>query len=535
MHTDHAAARRALLFALGAALTASGASPAAAVTAADTPLPRDGIYRSLKVDEVPSAYVVLVDTSSSMQDRGPDGAPLYATVKRRLDAFLKTLTPADEVAVVTFGRATSVVHPMSPVRTKGGGSLFAKGLPATATESASDHGSGLEAAAEQLNRSTAPVGAVLLLTDGAVNAPGSPYERQGTSAWKRLKERYSAMGTNRKIVGYGVPLAEGTRVGEVLGGAFGAPRILPVDPAALGTQLGVTKDQVRAEKAVSVLRADEGKGVAVTVDGEGVRTPRSGAVTLATGDRTGARSRTVRVTLASKTRHVPLRVTLRTAAAPDGPGVDVDGAGRPVDLAPGQSRTVELKLTWNQDPEFSLIPGARDFRAGLGLRADVSSPWTPAVRSSLGYAKFTTGGPTVTDVDLVGTVPGRAPGWFYPLVLLVALLGGAAAWRAYKRRNPTLSGALVVTDLRTGSRQTLVLRGREVSEETDAGDVRARITVRGRHEGGRLVLVLRCDREAPRPGGERLRDSGTCELGKSTVLCGIGFSHETGSQAVVMQ
>ncbi|MCZ7457874.1 vWA domain-containing protein [Streptomyces sp. WMMC940] len=535
MHTFHATARRALPLALGAALAAPGAPAATALPAADAPLPREGIYRSLKVDEVPAAYVVLIDTSSSMQDRGPDGAPLYATVKRRLDAFLRTLTPADEVAVVTFGRATSVIHPMSPVKAKGGGSLFAKGLPATATESASDHGSALEAAAEQLNRSTAPVGAVLLLTDGAVNAPGSPYERQDAPAWKRLKERYSAMGTNRKIVGYGVPLAEGTRVGEVLGGAFGAPRILPVDPAALGTQLGVAKDQVRAEKAVSVLRTDEGRGVAVSVEGEGVRRPGPGAVTLATGDRTGARSRTVRVTLSSEARHVPLRVVLRAAAERGGPDVDVSGAGRAVDLAPGQSRTVELKLAWVQDPEFALIPGARDFRAGLDLRADVSSPWTPAVRSSLGYAKFATGGPAVTDVDLVGTVPGRAPGWFYPLVLLVALLGGAAGWRAYKRSRPVLSGTLTVTDLRTGDRRTLALRGREVSAETDAGDVRARITVRGRQEGGRLVLVLRCDREAPRPGGERLSGSGTCELGKSTVLCGIGFSHETGSQAVVMQ
>ncbi|MFD8194979.1 VWA domain-containing protein [Streptomyces wuyuanensis] len=535
MHTIPAKAHRALLLALGGALAASGTAPAAAAPAADTPLPRDGIYRSLKVDELPAAYVVLIDTSSSMQDRGPDGAPLYATVKRRLDAFLKTLTPADEVAVVTFGRATSVVHPMSPVREKGGGSLFAKGLPATATETASDHGSALEAAAEQLNRSTAPVGAVLLLTDGAVNAPGSPYERQGTPAWKRLKERYAAMGTNRKIIGYGLPLAEGTRVGEVLGGAFGNPRILPVDPAALGTQLADAKDQVSAEKAVNVLRTDEGKGVAVAVDGEGVRTPGSGAVTLATGDATGARSRTVRVTLTSKTRHVPLRVTLRAAARPDGPAVDVEGAGRPVQLAPGESRTVGLKLAWNQDPEFALIPGARDFRAGLDLRAEVSSPWTPAVRSSLGYAKFTTGGPAVTDVDLVGTVPGRVPGWFYPLVLLVLLLGGAAAWRSHKRRNPALSGVLTVTDLRTGSRQTVVLRGREVSKDTDAGDVRARITVRGRHEAGRLVLVLKCDREAPRPGGEPLRDTGTCELGKSTVLCGIGFSHETANQAVVLQ
>lgn len=120
------------------------------------------------------------------------------------------------------------------------------------------------------------------------------------------------------------------------------------------------------------------------------------------------------------------------------------------------------------------------------------------------------------------------------MILLVVLLGAAAAWRSYKRRNPKLSGALVVTDLRSGERQTILLGGREVSQETDAGNVRARISVRGRHEGGRLVLALQCVREAPRPGDDRLRDSGTCEIGKSTVLCGIGFSHETQSRPAVV-
>ncbi|MFE7778202.1 VWA domain-containing protein [Streptomyces sp. NPDC057445] len=530
MHTVPAPARRALLLTLATALAASGAAPAAA---ADTPLPRDGIYRSLKVDDVPAAYVVLVDTSSSMQDRGPDGVPLYTTVKKRLADFLKTLTPADQVSVVTFGRATSIVHRMSPANRTGG--LFSNELPPTAGESASDHGAALEAAADQLNGSTAPVGAVLLLTDGAVNAPGSPYASQETPAWKRLKDRYTAMGTNRKIVGYGVPLAEGTRVAEVLGGAFGVPRILPVDPTALGSQLGDAKEQVRAEKAASLLRTDQGKGVTVSVAGEGVRTPGPGKVTLAAGARTGTRSSTLRVTLASRTKNVPLSVNLKAASKPGGPKVRITGPNGPVKLMPGQSRTVELKLAWDQDPEFSLIPGARDFRTGVEIRADVSSPWTPAVRGSLGYPTFATGGPTVTDVDLVGTVPGRAPGWLYPLVFLVALLGSAAAWRSYKRRNPRLTGVLIVTDLRSGSRQTIPLRGREVTQETDAGSVRAQITVRGRLEAGRLVLALRCDREAPRAGGDRLRDSGTCELGKSTVLCGIGFSHETESRSVVMQ
>ncbi|MFG2308774.1 VWA domain-containing protein [Streptomyces sp. NPDC048566] len=528
MHIIRATARRALLLTTVCALAVAGAPPAAA---SGKPLPRDGIYHSLKVDDVPAAYVVLVDTSSSMQDKGPDGKPLYSTVKKRLAAFLKTLTPADEVAVVTFGRATSVVHPLSAAnRTR---KLFSEELPRSAEEAASDHGAALEVAADQLDRSSAPVGAVLLLTDGSVNAPHSPYARLGTPAWQQLRQRYDALAGDRDIIGYGVPLAEGTQVSEVLGSAFGAPRILPVDPAALGSQLADAKDRVRAEKAESVLRPDQGARIAVSVRGDGVTRHGDGTVALAAGGRTGSRSETVRVTLTSHAAHVPLRVRLTAEAAGGDTAVRLAAPVAPVTVEPGRSRTVPVRLDWSQEGAFGLLPGTRDFRAGLTLRAEVSSPWTPTVRSSIGYAKFSTGRPTVTDVDVLGTVPARTPGWLYPLVLLLALLGTAAAWRSYRRRHPKLSGALVVTDLRSGERQTIPLAGREVSRDTDAGDVRARVTVRGRLEGDRVVLALDCVREAPRPGEERLRDSGTCDLGKSTVLCGIGFSHETHSRSSV--
>ncbi|MDF3301356.1 vWA domain-containing protein [Streptomyces tropicalis] len=527
MLTIRAAAHRAVLLTLTVLFAVCAAPPA---VAADPPVSRDTVYRSLKVDDVPAAYVVLVDVSSSMQDRGPDGVPLYTTVKRRLADFLTSLTPADQVAVVTFGRATSVVHPMSPANRTG--DLFAKELPSSAGESASDHGAALDAAADQLDRSTAPVGAVLMLTDGAVNAPGSPYARLGSPAWKQLKQRFDTLGSHRRLMGYGLPLAQGTGVSEVLGSAFGAPRILPVDPTALGSQLSAAKDQVRTQKALTLLRADRNAAVGVTVAGAGVGAARDGHVGVATGGGTGTRTRTLEVTLTSRARHVPLTVRLTSA---DASGATLTAPGGPVTLEPGRSRTVRVTLTWQQDPEFALIPGDGDFRAGVGVRTVVGSPWTSTVRGSLGDAAFSPGRSTVTLLDLRGTVPGRTPGWLYPLVLLVLLLGGAAARAAHRRRHPELSGFLVVTDLRSGERQTMPLRGREVVQDTDAGEVRARVTVCGRQEAGRLVLVLRCDREAPRPGGERLRDSGTCELGKSTVLCGIGFSHETESQSAVLR
>ncbi|MFH9011574.1 VWA domain-containing protein [Streptomyces sp. NPDC017943] len=525
MATTRPTARAALLLVLTTLLALAGAPPG---TAAPAPVPRDDIYRSLKVDDVPAAYVVLVDVSSSMQDKGPDGTPLYTTVKRRLADFLDSLTPADQVAVVTFGRATSVVHPMS--RADRTDDLIDRELPRSAEESASDHGAALEAAADQLDRSEAPVGAVLMLTDGAVQAPGSPYSRLGSPAWDKVRDRFDALGTDRRIMGYGLPLTDGTGVSEVLGSAFGTPRILPADPAALGTQLSTAKDQVRAQKAVSLLRADRGGTVTVAVAGEDVRRGRAGAITVGAGDTTGERTRTLTVTLRSKARHVPLEVRLTGTG-----DAEVTTPGGPVTLQPGARKTVRVTLSWRQEPRFSLLPVSRDFTTHAFLHTRVSSPWTSTIRGSLAEGSFATGRPVVTELDVRGTVPGRTPGWLYPLVLLVLLLGGAAWWRRHKQLHPELSGFLVVTDLRTGDRQTIPLRGREVVQDTDAGQVRARVTVRGRQDGGRPVLLLDCEREASRPGGAPLRDTGTCELGKSTVLCGIGLSHETTTEASVLR
>ncbi|MFF0203320.1 VWA domain-containing protein [Streptomyces sp. NPDC005017] len=521
MLTIRATARRAVLLTLTVLMAVLGPVPALAADPSVTP---DGIYGSLKVDDVPAAYVVLVDASSSMKDKGPDGVPLYTTVKRRLADFLGSLKPADQVAVITFGRATSVVHPLSPANRTG--DVVDKELPRSAEESASNHGDALNVAAEQLEGTTAPVAAVLMLTDGALKAEGTPYARLGSPAWKDLKKRYAALSADRQIMGYGLPLAEGTGLSDILGSAFASPRILPVDPTALGSQLNDAKNQVRKQKALSVLRPDRGRGVAVSLGGDGVRPAGNGKVTVAAGSATGSHSRTLEVTLRSRARHVPL--TVRLSADAGAGSARVSGAG-PVTLQPGRSETVRVQLTWRQDSQFGLFSGSSDFRSQVTLRAEVSSEWTKVVQGSLGEAKFSPGEPVLTEVELQGTVPDHTPGWLYPLVLLVLLLGAAAAVQVRNRRNPQLSGTLIVTDLRSGSRQPIPLHGRKVVHEMDAGQARAQVVVRGRRNADRVVLWLRCERAAAQQGGERLVDTGICELGKSTVLCGIGFSHETES------
>lgn len=403
MHTIRASARLALLLTAAGALAAAGAAPAAAT---DKPLPRDGIYRSLKVDDVPAAYVVLVDTSSSMQDKGPDGEPLYSTVKKRLGSFLKTLTPADEVAVVTFGRATSVVHPMSPANRTG--KLLSKELPRAAEETASDHGAALNVAADQLDRSTAPVGAVLMLTDGAVNAPDSPYARLGTPAWKQLRARYDALGTNRDVIGYGLPLADGTQVSEVLGSAFGAPRILPVDPrpwarSSTTPRNGCGRRRPRASSAPT--RANRSPSPSRARDSNG--TAGEGNAGCRRRHRKAVRDRARHADLARPARPAARRPHgRRGSGGRDGPSRRSGRAGH------DRSRTES-----DRRGDADLVPGRRvrpaAGHAGLPRRSENPRGGLLAVdanRAQLDRVRqIHHGPPTVTDVDLVGTVPARTP------------------------------------------------------------------------------------------------------------------------------
>ncbi|MGW5651498.1 VWA domain-containing protein [Streptomyces humi] len=504
---------------LAAALLLGACGSASADDASAVPSP-DDICRSLHVDDVPASYVVLVDTSSSMQDRGPDGATQYDTVKKRLRTFLAGLAPSDQVALVSFGRSVGVVHPLGPAA---GARNAVDDLPARATETASDPGSALETAADQLRDSRTPVAAVLLLTDGAVNAPDSDYAELGSPSWRRLGARYRALGADRTVVGYGLPLADDTHVSDILGAVVATPRILPVGAAALGTQLNSAKDRVRTDKAVSTLRDDAGAGVRLAVT-DGTSGTGTDALDLGTGDREGARRQTVRLTVTSTARHVPLRVRLR--AGTDGGGPAVTSVGLPdraVTLAPGERRSYRLTLLWHQDPRAALAPATEDFETGLAVSAEVTSPWTPTVRGALGYPGFRLAAAAPARVRLHGQVPGTPPGWLYPALTVLVLGGILAGALVYRRRNPLLSGTLVVTDLRSGDRVHHALGGRLFTKDVEVAQVRARVKVRGR--AGRGVLAVECVREPLRANAPRLADSGECELGKSTVLCGIGFSH----------
>ncbi|MGW7423014.1 VWA domain-containing protein [Streptomyces sp. NPDC054813] len=484
----------------------------------------DDICRSLHVDDVPASYVVLVDTSSSMEDRGPDGATQYDTVRKRLRTFLAGLGPSDQVALVSFGRSVGVVHPLGPAA---GARDAVDDLPARATETASDPGSALETAADQLRDSRTPVAAVLLLTDGAINAPDSAYAKLGSPSWRRLGERYRTLGEDRTVVGYGLPLADDTHVSDILGAVVATPRILPVGAAALGTQLNSAKDRVRTDKAVRTLRDDAGAGVrlSLTDDTAGTGTG-SDALDLGTGDREGARRQTVRLTVTSTAHHVPLRVRLR--ARTDGGGPSVSSVGLPdeaVTLEPGARRTYHLTLLWRQDPRPALAPSTKPFETGLAVSAEVTSSWTPTVHGALGYPGFRLAAPATARVRLHGQVPGEPPVWLYPVLLVLVLGGVLAGWTAYRRRNHPLSGTLVITDLRSGDRVHHPLDGRLFAKDIEVAQVRARVRVRGRGPAGRTVLAVECVREPVRANAPRLADSGQCELGKSTVLCGIGFSH----------
>ncbi len=140
------------------------------------------VLQGLRVDTVPADYVLLIDTSRSM-----DQAGLYGPVRRSLRTLLDALDPSDHVSLITFDAHPTLRY--SGTATAESGPL--QRLPAAATGASTDIGAAIGAGLRELERPDAQkVGTMLLFTDGKHKPPaGSPYSGSGGSAWRDLADR----------------------------------------------------------------------------------------------------------------------------------------------------------------------------------------------------------------------------------------------------------------------------------------------------------------------------------------------------------
>lgn len=460
------------------------------------PVTKEDVYRALGVDEIAAEYVILIDTSASMQQ----GVDLYQGVRESLRSFLAALGANDRVALVTFDREPSVrFH--GPAGRNPDPLLAA--LPTQATGGHTDIGRALEAAIRLIRRSSAPIATIVMFTDGAHDpAPNSPYPFAEGAGWAELA-RLAADADQEQLLAYAVPLQPDAGI-RPLRSVIPDARVLPVDSiTALTQELDVPKQASRAAKARTAVGADPGRGIVVEWP--------TGLGRLSAGENA------VELTVRATTERVPLVLSgLRLIA--DDPDIRLRTDDEPVTLEPGQQVRVPVEIHWDAGARGLAPLDRREVDARVTAHARVDSPWADVLRDDLGVAFAPTFNAEAQPVH--GTAQrGSLPLWLLGVVL--AALGVAAAV-FYRRRagRPLLAGTLRATSPTSGDVfGEIRLAGRRVP----IGPATLSIPGSGAVSAARTPAgtVVRVD-YSPTGAPERL-ESAECHPGRPVILNGVTF------------
>jgi von Willebrand factor type A domain len=398
---------------------------AAPAFAAPAQVPLADILSALKIQERPSDYVVIVDTSASMTDQGR-----YDKVKSALASMLKALRPADRVALVTFD-STAVVRFDGAVGNDPAVALAA--LPAQPTGQSTDIGTGIDAGLKLLEASGAKDnGAIALVTDGKVDAPGSPYADPASPAWAALKARADALVAKHDIGAYALGLITTTDA-ALLHQVFAKAVDVPADQ--FSTRLAALRGELLKFQAAEKLRPDLAKGVTASWSGLDW-----GHLPAAGGDLTGT------LTLTSTYAQIPVEVSDLTVTAKGGAPITVDKLPATVTLAPGAALAV---------PVVAHVTARDETAVAVTVAGTVASPWGEVLTRDLGLTfKPALTAPAVTGSATIAPAPPKAvdtPAPF-PVTQPALIVAGAALLAAVlallliaRMRAPRLRGSLSVS------------------------------------------------------------------------------------------
>lgn len=466
-----------------------------AAPAVATPSTEEEVYRALGVDEVAAEYVILIDTSASMQQ----GSDLYNVVKQSLRGFLAALSKTDKVALVTFDSTARLdFHGLAGDVPD---DLIAK-LPQTATGKNTDIGRALEKAVEILQSSTVPIATVVMFTDGLHDPPPrSPYPYSSGGSWRTLSQS-AALIQKESLVGYSVPLKGETDAG-LLKTIVPAATVLSMSSVSqLTSILEVPRQASRAAKARSRLGDDTGRGIVIAWPTK--------LLNLSAGE-----NRT-RLTIRSTTNRIPLDVSGLTVTSSDDRirvRLDTDR----LTLRPGEQKQVGLVVSWDAGPDTWVPFTVQRISAKLTATGAVESPWS-AVLQNLQVAFKPRIEQTVQPVTGAAQ-RGRLMVW--AIVLAVSILA-AIVFLGIRRRaaNPPMFGRLLAASPTTGHQLGAVdLFGRHMSIGPATLHVPGHGTVSSsRGKDGVALRISYSPKDAP----ERL-ESAHCRLGQLVILNGVAF------------
>lgn len=384
---------------------------------------REDVLGALKVDQVDADYVILVDTSSSMQ-----AGQLYTSVAAALRPLLVSLSARDHVSLITFDSTPAL---------RFSGELGAAAdralgqLPASATGQSTDIGAAIDAGLRELERPDArQIGTLILLTDGAHQPPpGSAYPATSGPAWDGLVARAAALNGRSNINSFALALRPETDA-SLLKQVFPQTSVVALPTDQVPGYFERLKEQVRVLKARALL-ADDVPTLQVSWNGPLDSLPY------------GTGRAEASVTIRSQTRHLPLTVSSLMVSSKQ---IDVSVAGLPasLEIPPGQSQEVALHLTFERKGGFGVGRRTVTDHGSLELAGTVSSPWADVLVREFDLP-FT---PELAGASAPITASGEV-GWRLATLLLLcaAVLAAALLIRAAQlARQPRLRGGLIVLD-----------------------------------------------------------------------------------------
>ncbi len=478
------------------AMTATALAAPAQVTLPD-------VERALNVGAVPVDYVVIVDTSGSMQSSG-----LYPQVKGALGSFLNVLKPTDHLSLLTFDSAATLRYTGSI----GANRLAAlKQLPPKATGQRTDIGSGIEAGLAELERPDAnAVGALVLLTDGLVDTdPGSLYPTASAPTWGALRARAAKIATRHRVASYALAL-QPTTDAALLKKVFPSSLVVAIPSNQVGTYLSRVVAELTRQKTIQAIRPDLTNAVTAEWSGD------LSHLNLSRG------SGEAQVTVRSGFKNVPITVSGLRATTTGDIGATVTGLPALIDLQPGQTRSFPVHVKFPTVGGFAFGAQSVTRSGSIALSGTASSPWQQVITSDLGLP-FT---PQLAYAPAPLTGQGNK-GWswttlsMFPLALLLLILLVIAVRRA---RMPRLVGTLellyqgqLVSEFPLGGKALKLGKGaRSVPGQPLTGSVTA-LRRKDEYEGS-LETGVSVDARSNGLGGRgRLFNGDSLEVGDITI------------------
>ena len=547
-------ARGCLAIATAVVVFATLAGPAEAGVPQAT---EERVFRALGLGRVSADYVVLVDTSGSMQANG-----LYGKLKPSLLDFLAALSAHDHLSLISFDTAPRLLYSgrIGPSRLAGlrrfsnrAGSSASRApivrrLPQRAAGEKTDIGSAIDAALAEVERPRASeIPSIIMFTDGRHDPPAgsryravpSPNRVLPRGSWQALARRGDAIGRERLVSSYAMALTANTDA-AALRRILDDTTVVALPRGQMRYYLNRVKHDTRVQKARSLVQRDLDATISV-------QWPE----TLEDLDPADASfEATIRVE--SDAARVPFVITNPRFVSSD-PDVGVANLRDRLVVRPGAEIKVALRLSWSRAQSFGLGKRVEQIADGEALRFEhsgITSPWS-RVLTGFDLRPRPRIGNGETAMTIVGEV-----GWSWSKVLVIALLLAAllaaAAYRWFQT-HARMTGVLLLQEPRPHwqtmqhglpprpsieqSWISVPLEGRSVSVGPSNGLSAGRGRVRARHSfGGRRLrrppeLVITYSND----GSRRRMKTRTCRPGSAVLINGTVFSHQSDAAASAMK